>query len=105
VAALGDALHPAVLRLIDALARAARKGGRPVAVCGELAGDPLAIPVLLGLGVTGLSMSSPRIARAKQVVRGVELAAARRLARQALAAGSAAEVRGLAAAAAADPAT
>lgn len=105
VAALGDALHPAVLRLIDALARAARKGGRPVAVCGELAGDPLAIPVLLGLGVTGLSMSSPRIARAKQVVRGVELGAAQRLARQALAAGSAAEVRGLAAAAAADSAT
>ena len=101
VAGLGDALHPAVLRLIGAVARAAGAAGRPVAVCGEIAGDPLAVPILLGLGVTALSMTTPRIALAKQVVRGVEPDAARRLAVQALAADSTAQVRALAAAAAA----
>ena len=95
VADLGDALHPAVLRLIDRVARAAA-AGRPLAVCGEVAGDPAAIPVLLGLGVTELSMAPGRIARAKLAVRGVELAAARRLAARALAAESTAEVRLLA---------
>jgi phosphoenolpyruvate-protein phosphotransferase/dihydroxyacetone kinase phosphotransfer subunit len=99
VAGLGDALHPAVLRLIGAVARAAGDAGRPVAVCGEIAGDPLAVPILLGLGVTELSMTSPRIALAKQVVRAVELGAARRLAAQALAADSTAQVRALAKAA------
>ena len=95
VAALADALHPAVLRLIDGVARAAADGGRSVAVCGEMAGDPLAIPLLLGSGITELSMDAARIPLAKQVVRATDLAAARRLAARALAAGSAAEVREL----------
>ena len=89
-----------MLRLIGAVARAAGAAGRPVAVCGEIAGDPLAVPILLGLGVTALSMTAPRIALAKQVVRGVEPDAARRLAAKALAADSTAQVRALAAAAA-----
>jgi phosphoenolpyruvate-protein kinase (PTS system EI component) len=96
VAALADALHPAVLRLIDRVARAAAEGGRSVAVCGELAGDPLAIPVLLGLGVTELSTAAARIPLAKQAVRATDLGAARQLAARALAAESAAEVRRLA---------
>ena len=96
VAALADPLHPAVLRLIDLVARAAAKGGRGVAVCGEVAGDPLAIPVLLGLGIAELSMAAARIPAAKQAVRGAVLAAARGLATEALAAESAAEVRRLA---------
>ena len=96
VAALADALHPAVLRLIDRVARAAAQGGRNVAVCGELAGDHLAIPLLLGLGIAELSMSAARIPGAKQIVRATDLAAARRLAEEALAAASAAEVRRLA---------
>ena len=95
VAALADALHPAVLRLIDTVARAAAEGGRSVAVCGELAGDPSAIPLLLGLGITELSMAAARIPLAKQAVRATDLGAARRLAARALAAGSAAEVREL----------
>ena len=95
VAALADALHPAVLRLIDTVVRAAAEGGRSVAVCGELAGDPLAIPLLLGLGITELSLAAARIPLAKQAVRATDLGAARRLAAQALAAGSAAEVREL----------
>ncbi len=93
VAALADALHPAVLRLIDRVARAARAGGRRVGVCGEVAGDPLAVPLLLGLGVGDLSMAPARIPAAKQAVRATDVRAARRLAQEALAARSAAEVR------------
>jgi len=96
VAALADALHPAVLRLIGRTAGAAAEGGRGVAVCGEIAGDPLAIPVLLGLGIAELSMAAVRIPAAKQAVRATDLAAARRLAGKALAAESAAAVRRLA---------
>jgi phosphoenolpyruvate-protein kinase (PTS system EI component) len=95
VAALADALHPAVLRLIQAVARAAEKGARSVAVCGEMAGDPLAIPLLLGLGITELSLAAARIPLAKQAVRATDLGAARRLAVRALAVGSADEVREL----------
>jgi len=95
VAALADALHPAVLRLIDRVARAAAEGGRSVAVCGEVAGDPLAIPVLLGLGIAELSMAAARIPVAKQAVRAIDVGAARQLAARALAAESAAAVREL----------
>ncbi|MEI6451625.1 MAG: putative PEP-binding protein, partial [Actinomycetes bacterium] len=95
VAALADALHPAVLRLIERVARAAAEGGRGVAVCGEMAGDPVAIPVLLGLGIAELSMAAARIPPAKQAVRATDLAAARELAAEALAAESVAEVRRL----------
>jgi phosphocarrier protein FPr len=97
VAVLADALHPAVLRLIERTARAATKGGRSVAVCGEVAGDPVAIPLLLGLGVTELSMAAARIAVAKQVVRAADVGVARQLAAEALTATSAADVRRLAA--------
>ncbi|HSL96756.1 MAG TPA: phosphoenolpyruvate--protein phosphotransferase [Thermoleophilia bacterium] len=95
VAALADALHPAVLRLVERTVSAAAEGGRGVAVCGEVAGDPVAVPLLLGLGVTELSMSPARIALAKEAVRSTEIARARRLAGDALKAGSAAEVRRL----------
>jgi phosphoenolpyruvate-protein phosphotransferase len=95
VAALADALHPAVLRLIDRVARVAAEGGRSLAVCGEVAGDPLAIPLLLGLGIAELSMAAALIPAAKQVVRVTDVAAARKLAAEALAAESAAAVRRL----------
>lgn len=96
VAALTDALSPAVLRLIDRTARAvAAEGGKWVAVCGEIAGDRLAIPVLLGLGVRELSMAPARIPLAKQAVRATDADAARRLAEAALAAESAGAVRRL----------
>ena len=95
VAALGDPLHPAVLRLIHHTARAAEQGGKRVAVCGEVAGDPLAIPLLLGLGIGELSMAPARIPLAKQAVRATDTRLARRLAESALAAGSAAAVRRL----------
>jgi phosphocarrier protein FPr len=51
LANLADALHPAVLRLIHQTAESAHAAGKWVGVCGELAGDPMAVPVLIGLGV------------------------------------------------------
>ena len=99
VAALADPLHPAVLRLIDMTTRAAAAAGRDVAVCGEIAGDRLAVPLLLGLGVRELSMSPIAIPAAKQAVRAADVAAARRLAGEALEQDSADAVRRLLAAA------
>jgi phosphocarrier protein FPr len=95
LAYLADGLHPAVLREIRATVLAADAAGRWVGVCGELAGDPLAIPVLVGLGVRELSMAPASIPRAKQVVRELTYAAAAALAVQALEQASAAEVRRL----------
>lgn len=69
VAALSDALQPAVLQLIQQVVSAAHARDKWVGVCGELAGDPLAIPLLVALGVDELSMNAPAIPRAKQVIR------------------------------------
>ncbi len=93
VAALSDALHPAVLRLIAATCEAAAVRGRWVGVCGELAGDALATPVLLGLGVRELSMSAPAIPGVKRAVRMVALGRAREIATRALELPSASAVR------------
>jgi multiphosphoryl transfer protein len=95
VAGLADGLHPALLRLISAVAEAASRHDRWVGVCGELASDPTAVPVLIGLGVTELSANPPAIPGVKQAVRSVEVEAARRLAEEALRLASAAEVRAL----------
>jgi phosphoenolpyruvate-protein phosphotransferase/dihydroxyacetone kinase phosphotransfer subunit len=88
-----DGLHPAVLQLIARTVRAGRRAGRSVAVCGELAGDAAAIPILLGLGVDCLSASPERIPEIKERVRGLDIPAAGPLARRALKLRSAAEVR------------
>jgi phosphoenolpyruvate-protein kinase (PTS system EI component) len=92
VARLADPLHPAVLELIARTADAATTHGRWTGVCGELAADPLATPLLLGLGVRELSMSPPAIPWVKRAVRATDLDAARALAREALGLSSAAEV-------------
>jgi len=95
VAALFDPLHPAVLRLIAATTEAAEAHGIGVGVCGELAGDPLATPLLLGLRVRELSMSARAIPAVKQAVRTTDLARARELANDALSLATGAEVRTL----------
>jgi len=95
VAPLADPLHPAVLRLIAEVTAAASDHGKWVGVCGELAGDPAATPVLIGLGVTELSMSAPSIPFVKEAVRACDLGAARDLARRALSLSSGSEVRAL----------
>jgi phosphocarrier protein FPr len=80
VAGLADAFQPAVLQLIQQVVEAAHARGKRVGVCGELAGDPLAVPLLVGLGVDELSMSPPAIVGAKQIIRTLDYAAARALA-------------------------
>ena len=67
VARLSDPLHPAVLRLIDRVARAARPHGCRVAVCGEAGSDPAAVPLLVGLGVDELSVAPRRVAAGQGV--------------------------------------
>ncbi len=69
VAGLFDALHPAVLRAIRQVIQSAHESGKPVSVCGEMAGDPAAALLLLGMGVDSLSMSAASLLRVKWVVR------------------------------------
>ncbi|MFC3609505.1 phosphoenolpyruvate--protein phosphotransferase [Stutzerimonas tarimensis] len=88
-----DGLHPAVLRLIDMTVRAAHAEGKWVGVCGELAADQLAVPLLLGLGVDELSVSARSIALVKARVRELAFAECQALAQQALALPGAHEVR------------
>ena len=95
LSAQADGLHPAVLQLIDITVRAAHAHGKWVGVCGELAADPLAVPVLVGLGVDELSVSARSIPEVKARVREFSLSEARSLAQQALALGSPAQVRAL----------
>jgi len=91
-----DAIHPAVLRLIEGAAQAAAVRGRMVAVCGGLASEPLAAPLLVGLGVHELSAVGAVIPQLKAALSRVTVAQCRELARSALAAPDAAAVRELA---------
>jgi multiphosphoryl transfer protein len=95
VAPLADALHPSVLRLVDSVVRAAKKHDRWVGVCGEVAGDPGATALLVGLGVTELSMAPAAVPAVKHALRDTDIDAAGRLAAAALTAESADAVRRL----------
>ncbi|MCQ3034292.1 phosphoenolpyruvate--protein phosphotransferase [Pseudomonas syringae] len=95
LSAQADGLHPAVLQLIDITVRAAHANGKWVGICGELAADPLAVPVLVGLGVDELSVSARSIGEVKACVRELNLSTVKQLAQNALTVGSAAEVRAL----------
>jgi phosphocarrier protein FPr len=95
VARLADAMHPAVLTLIGAAAAAATGAGRWIGVCGELAADPLAVPLLAGLGVRELSVNAASVAAVKQAVRSTDLREAVKLAGRATALPSAEAVREL----------
>ena len=84
VAELYDDLHPAVLRALLQVVDGAKAFNRPVSVCGELAGNPLAVPLLLGMGVDSLSMSAGSLLRTKWVVRSISRARAKQLLQAAL---------------------
>jgi phosphocarrier protein FPr len=90
-----DALHPSVLRLIERAVAGAHAHARWVGVCGGLAGDPQAVPVLVGLGVDELSASVPIVPAVKAQVRTLSLEACRATAQLALDAADGAEVRAL----------
>jgi phosphotransferase system enzyme I (PtsI) len=92
VSRLYEPLHPAILRMIRLVVRAARRQGIPVAVCGEMAADPALLTLLVGLGLTEFSMAPTAIPVAKQLLRGVSAAEARRAAGRALKAGTPADV-------------
>ena len=96
VAARLDALHPAVLRLIAATVAGGATRDRWTGVCGGMAADPLAVPILIGLGVTELSVPPSAVAETKERVRRTDLASARYLAQTALKADGAEAVRALA---------
>jgi phosphoenolpyruvate-protein phosphotransferase len=90
-----DTLHPAVLRLIERTVAGAHQHGRWVGICGALAGDPQAIPVLLGLGVNELSADVPLVPAVKARVRALSMAECRATALEALDAADGAEVRAI----------
>ena len=90
---LADALHPAVLRLIGEVCGAADAEQCSVGVCGEIAGDPLALPILVGLGVDSLSVSPSLVGEVKRLAGRIDLDAARVLAGEAVGLASAEEVR------------
>ena len=84
VAGLFDPLHPAILRVIRTVSRLARARGRRVALCGEMAADPGALVLLLGLGVTEFSMSPAAIPDARDLIGRVTMREARRAAAEAV---------------------
>jgi phosphoenolpyruvate-protein phosphotransferase len=93
LATKADGLHPAVLRLIERTVQGAHAAGKWVGVCGELAADPQAVPILVGLGVDELSMSAPAIPTVKAQIRSVTLAECQAQAKHALGCASATQVR------------
>ena len=95
VAHLYEPTHPAVLQLIHRTVEAGRRHGIWTGVCGETAGNPVLVPLLLGLGVTELSASPGAVPLVKDVVRHLRLAEAQELAAAALALSTGAEVLAL----------
>jgi phosphoenolpyruvate-protein phosphotransferase len=95
LASLADSLHPALLRLIDQVVKAAHRQERWVGVCGEMASDPWAVPLLVGLGVDELSVHPPAVARVKGAVRRLNSTECARMARATLKLDSGAAVRRL----------
>jgi phosphotransferase system enzyme I (PtsI) len=82
VSHLYDPLHPAVLRLMQFATEAALRLRMPVSVCGEMAGNPRLVPLLLGLGIRSLSMNASAIPRVKQAVRSLDISDCARFARR-----------------------
>jgi phosphoenolpyruvate-protein phosphotransferase len=95
LAPLADSLHPALLRVIDQVVKAAHRRHRWVGVCGEMASDLWAVPLLVGLGIDELSVHPPAVARIKAQVRSLDSAQCGRAARAALKLDSGAAVRRL----------
>jgi phosphotransferase system enzyme I (PtsI) len=93
VAHLYNPLHPAVLSLIDRSVRAADRAGIPISVCGEMAANPIAVPILLGLGIHELSGAPSGIPVVKEIIRALDSVVTEGDARRALQTESAEEVQ------------
>jgi phosphotransferase system enzyme I (PtsI) len=95
IAHLYEPTHPAILRTLKRIVDEAHKQKISVSVCGEMAGDPIYAPMLLGLGVDELSMSPALLPAVKFLVRAMKLEEAQKLAVQALAMDSPKEIYAL----------
>jgi phosphotransferase system enzyme I (PtsP) len=94
VANLYNGLHPAVLRALADIVKASHRANKPVSVCGELASDPVAVVLLLGMGFDALSMNARALPRVKWVVRNFTIKRARQLVKEVLKMDDPMEVRG-----------
>jgi phosphotransferase system enzyme I (PtsI) len=92
VSRLYEPCHPAVLRVLRYVSRSARRAGLPLSLCGEMAAEPGALALLIGLGVTEFSMVPAAIPAAKRTIRGLRADEARRAAARALRAATVADV-------------
>ncbi len=93
VAALYDSLHPSVLRAMMAVVAGVHQEGKRVSICGELAGDPVAIPLLMAMGFDTLSMSAMRLPRTKWIIRTFSMSRCRKLLDEVLAMDDSVEIR------------
>jgi phosphotransferase system enzyme I (PtsI) len=92
VSSLYEPLHPAVLRTLERIVAAAQAHGRPLSVCGEMAGQPTEAVLLVGLGFRSLSMAPTAIPRVKEALRAVRAEDARVLATECLGLATCAEI-------------
>jgi phosphotransferase system enzyme I (PtsI) len=93
IAHLYEPTHPAIVRLIKMTVDAAHKHGIWAGVCGEMAGDPVMVPLLLGLGVDEFSVAPPNVPAVKYLIRRLKMEEARELAAFALSSESGADVQ------------
>jgi phosphotransferase system enzyme I (PtsI) len=95
VSYLYEPLHPSLLRLIGGVAAAGKAANIPVTVCGEMAGEPMIVPVLLGLGIRELSMSAVSVPEVKAMIRNMTISEAEALVGRIKALPTAAEIRAM----------
>lgn len=93
VAAMYDGLHPAILRALKMCVDNARRANKKISICGEMASDPLSVPLLLAMGFDVLSMNARALLKVKWVIRQFDMASAKALLKDALKMDDAREVR------------
>jgi phosphotransferase system enzyme I (PtsI) len=93
VAYMYQPFHPAILRMIRQVVVAGANAGIPVSLCGEMAGDPLCVSILLGIGIDGLSMNARAIPLIKKMIRAIPIEQARAELEQVMLLNTAKEVR------------
>jgi phosphotransferase system enzyme I (PtsI)/phosphotransferase system enzyme I (PtsP) len=93
VASRYDHVHPAVLHEVNRIVQIARDNNLPLSICGEMSSDPVAVALLLGMGVRSLSTSAARLPRIKWLIRSVSIVQCEALLRQALTIDSVGEIR------------
>ncbi|WP_338117667.1 putative PEP-binding protein, partial [Tepidanaerobacter syntrophicus] len=92
---LYEPFHPAVLRLIKNVIDSSHKEGKWTGMCGEMAGDPLAAPILLGMGLDEFSMSASSIPKVKKIIRSLTYDEAKEIAGKALSMSEPADIRAM----------